>query len=329
MRVTLLTVVGLALSECLAAETSSAIRLPPWFRDNAVIPPASKTALFETAYLVVSGEAAGSRLPEVWFSTWPEKLRAKSLEEGSTTSCRRAWQLSTRDLKGDLPAGTRLNLKASLAESAKVPKATITSTNWVVGSVWLLIVDPDRDSHQMPEPTGEALRRVRVLALESGDTWREAEGSWLTLEEAWKRDVPLLSGMPRAFANAIVDQGPGGPIGLILRLKSACELDANIGQKLGGQSGASGSPVTPEFSAGTKACAAANHGTAFGAYVRSQRENERLMAELRKLKREGTVGDPINSDYSKWQYAIPGEEAASRAQGKQPLVPFRVTGVVW
>jgi hypothetical protein len=327
MKVAFVSLIGMVVSRCLAADAGASIRLPPWFGDNAVI---SQIEQAERGQIVVSGSTTGRSRPEMIFSAWPKKaFQTMSLRNSSISEDGYGWQLASSKLNdAPLPSGP-FDVSVSCSEGNRGPRTTIMRTNWLFGSVWLLVVDPDRDSHQMPEPTEEARRRVRVLALEGGNTWRQAGGSWLNLNEAYRQKLPLLCGLPRAFANAIVDRDTSTTIGIVLRRSSAWRPGETIGERIGNYTETAGSRVTQRFRAGLNAAVAANHGAFSGGYDRFEKEKKRLEETLRQLKREGKVGKAIPKSDLKWQRALPGDQVSNPELGLQPLVPFRVTGVIW
>jgi len=293
--------------------------LPPWFGDNAVILPAEPTRLFETKSVVFHGESSDPRRVKVLLSAWPtDKLSAEADGEPDPRGGLAPWRISTRALSPRLPLGLSFNLTVSLPPRGKNLGTLLATTNLAVGQVWVLGVDPTRDSHELPKLSEAARQRVRVLSLE-GDSWNRATGTWLTAEEAERRQLVSFCGLPRAFANALATQG-APIIGLILRPMSSLGLDAIKGSDLDRSNRVLAPTGSPPFAAGLEAAFDANGVPGLGALDRFERARADHISALTELKREGDPGGSFPGAPWRWQRYLPGESA--------PL-PFRVTGVIW
>lgn len=307
-----------------SAEPAPVLRLPGWFCDNAVLLPAEPTGLFAPKTVVLAGEASDPKAVKVVLSAWPtDRLSAEANGEPAPRGGLAPWQISTRKLSETLAPGLNFNLTVTLPPRGKLAGTALFATNLAVGQVWVLGINPARDSHELPELSPAARQRVRVLAWD-GDTWDEATGPWLTAEAAERGRLAAFGGLPRAFANAIVRQGAYGEgtqvIGLILRPLSALRLTAQQGADLDRGSRVLAPPGSPQFAAGIEAGFEANGAPGFGAADRFARARANYLAALTEQKREGNPGTAFPVVPWKWQRYLAGESAP---------VPFRVTGVIW
>ena len=87
-------------------------------------------------------------------------------------------------------------------------------TNLVVGPLYAVHVDVKRDTHELPELSAEALRRVRLLIL-SNDLNSASDARWIPASEAVERSLPAFCGMPRALAERLV-LAHAGVVGMVI-----------------------------------------------------------------------------------------------------------------
>ena len=302
------------------------IRLPPWFSDGAVIPPAEPAEFFQSGAPVFSGWATDPKGLRARLSLWPDETFAIDPNEAlGVADGIRAWGLFTRHFSASrherLTNGQTFGVTFGVPARGKSWAGSLTRTNVAVGPVWLLAIKPSHDSHELPALSSAARTRVRVLWLE-GDSWARAQGSWQTGAEAERQGLRGFGGLPRAFANALVAQSSDDHqlVGLVLCSPELLKFGDVQGTDLERSTFSLGVPELPALKPGLAAAHAANTAPGFGAVERYRRAKRDYLAQLTELKREGIPGEPFPAAPWTWRRFQAGESRQ---------VPFRVTGVLW
>ncbi len=311
-----------------AAAQSDIVAVPPWCSDNAVIESFTEPkGLFgKPRFTLLSVFSPTAADLEITSSLWPGKRieldKAKSPPKPGWTG----WEFNTKDLslrqREVLGVGTKFEASFSHKARGQATPDLLHLTNLVMGQVWVLFVDPDHDSHDLPPLSVAARAQVRVLPLE-GKSWTEMRGLWVSAAAAEQEEMPLFCGLPRSFANEMVKTGVNThseiPVGIILvssRLQpptspEAIELFApGVLDPKSGQL---------ESAALISALEAARK-SVNESRSRFSRAVERENARLTELKREGQVGGGLLLPPVWWRKIVAGDQAD---------LPVRVSGVVW
>ncbi len=325
----------------LAAADATAIRLPPWYGDNAVLVAAERTKDNEPDLTLIYGWSRGTSRPKVRFSTWPKvPVEAGFDERARRNDPERRWVLTSSRLDfrsaQSLAPGMAFSLQVEPGSSPS--EDSLTVTNLAVGQVWILAVNPELDRHHPEELTPLARQRVRVLVLE-GNSWDAMKGQWLTGDRLATNAPAAFSGLPRAFANRLSDprnsNGAKDPIGLVLvpssfvraTLAKAVREPNRAGFLVGSTFLGANERRDPVLAAASDAALLANSDAQTGARARYERAEAEHLARLTELKREGRLGEPFGKDHQEWTRLLP--LSGPRLSGDPNLVPFRATGLIW
>ena len=322
----LVTLLMLLLAGTAFAADPGVVRLPPWFGDGAVIPPAEPTEFYHSGTVMFSGWSTDPKGMKARFSVWPDDPLAVDTDEaGGSIDGLRPWRLTTRRFSASrherLADGQMFGVAFGVPGHGKTFAVSQTLSNVAVGPVWVLAVKPSRDSHEVPALSPAARTRVRVLWLQ-GESWPRAQGSWLTAAEAEHQGVRGFGGLPRAFANALVAQSSDDHpvVGLVLCSPELLHLDDRQGGELDRSATSVSVPDSPTLTVGLTAARVANAAPGSGATERYQRAKSDYLARLTELKREGIPGEPFPVAPWTWRRYMAGDSNP---------VPFRVTGVLW
>ena len=117
----------------------------------------------------------------------------------------------TADEKRHIQDGQLFDLE--VLPKKKAPPLVLL-TNLVVGPLYAVHVDVKRDTHELPELSAEALRRVRLLIL-SNDVSPASDARWILASEAVERSLPAFCGMPRALAERLM-RAHAGAVGMVI-----------------------------------------------------------------------------------------------------------------
>lgn len=306
---------------------SGSITVAPWSSDNAVIETFTETKGFfgKPKFTLLSVLAQSTADLVITSPLWPgdhiELDKPKAQPRPGWTG----WEFNTKDLslkqRESLGVAPTFDIALAFKERGKVAPPVLRLTNLVMGQVWLLFVDPDRDSHELPRLSYAARARVRVLPL-VGNTWADLRGQWVSAAAAEQQSVPMFCGLPRTFVNELlagVNDPAQLPIGIILvssQLKpptSPKALELFVSGLVDVQT------ELAESTAFAKAVVAAQK-AAIETKSRFRRAEAKEMDRLTELKREGLAGDVRLTSRVSWQKMVAGDQVD---------LPVRVTGVVW
>lgn len=319
----------------LAGADGSTFRLPPWFSDNAVVVPTDRTRSSDPAVLLLDGWTRSRKAPLLRLEPWPKNPVGTSIDDRARASDpERRWYILSSQLDYEPDQNLRRGMNFSLRiEAGNKPGDDLrTVANLAIGPVWLLGMDAARDRYHPPKLTPAALRRIRVLSLDSLKP-ESAAGEWIFGEALRTNAPPLFTGLARAFANQIVDdridQGRHDTVGLVLLPTRA--LNAVLAN------GPEGKPVRgyrfeqpqsdPLVLAGLNAAMMANSHEIIGARRRVELARKEHRERLTELKREGKTDAPFVADHPEWNRLQP--IASPKSTTLPNLLPFRVTGILW
>jgi len=213
---------------------ADAVQVPPWYRSGAVLArPQDRAA----AVLARAKERSDALLARAKERSTPDEaliqgtvtadlgLRARLVGakgNGLTVDIplhqRGPWEnwsillaKFTDEEKGHIQDGQFFDLEVS---PKKKRPPLVLLTNLVVGPLYAVHVDVKRDTHELPELSAEALRRVRLLIL-SNDLNPASDARWMPASEAVERNLPAFCGMPRALAERLV-RAHAGVVGMVI-----------------------------------------------------------------------------------------------------------------
>lgn len=194
------------------SDAEQAIRVPPWYRSGAVLAPLEDAT--GTNRVLVAGTVGGNlklRCTLVGPKGHGLTVDGVQWEKGPW----RSWLIYTRRFAKERRPRQNEPFELQLVpESKKFRNQALTLTNLVLGPLYVVHVDPARDSHEMPAVSEAVRRQVRILVLRDGEK-ADADAQWMTAAEAADRNVPEFCGMPRALAERLVT-GRSGAAGLVI-----------------------------------------------------------------------------------------------------------------
>ncbi|MCC7375340.1 MAG: hypothetical protein IT581_11860 [Verrucomicrobiales bacterium] len=305
-----------AVLPAVQAEDPFDVRVLPWFGDNAVLatdqakadPSSGRDSLLE-------GDASSRRILR-WSTTlepglWNDPSRGYA---SSYTRQGQPWSIEWTDFsraaRQPLREGTPVDLLLGrrLKDRSVVPIMQVT--NLVVGSVWVLRVNPKFDSHEMPEIHPATRSRVRILPLDHGFD-PSFKCHWLSADEA--RHSRLFCGMPRVFANALASSphrslNGSSIIGLVLCESSSAPPNTERAHSISSWSHDEGEGIHLGLADIADAINQANDSPTSGAAAR-----------LEKDRFEGKVTPDLVADKERWTLITVGDN---------PALPFRTSGVI-
>jgi hypothetical protein len=316
----ILTGLGPALSS-LAANPMD-LELNGWCADNAVIPMGEHLLGEIRGDEWLSGFARypGVRSLRVIVSLDPDRVLEPTFSRPTKDKPDRvAWKLETgsdsrRALKSAFAGAT---FELSFTSEARGQRASVlrTVTNLAVGPVWVMVVDPNRDSIDLPPITEKVRDRIRILPLMGAGAMSSAR--WVTAREAEK--MSIFCGVPRAFANELAGKvgDHGGAIGLVLCTYRLAVNELSPGRALSGWQ-SQGREGTPALRSAVAAAYEADVGLVSSADARNFRAGIAHTNELLDLKREGLVGEAFVPPIPRLGWVHPGG---------QPGLPMAVSGL--
>lgn len=317
------------------------IELPPWYGNQAVLPPVFAGAM-ESPGTEVYGFTGPtvSRLKLRFDSVPPMDISPEKSEAGRKISWHDGdyrpqakssyYRISVDDFRSEKPglreSGSTFSVSILGPKKGMLAGTNILVTNLTVGPVWLMLVDPRRDSINMEALTPAARSRIRVLSF-SGSSLLESKGTWISGDVADRMGTRLLCGKVRFWANRVISNpryaNNSVTLGLVLlelpdEMKERDRIvDSHKGFDLIPGLSPASFALEPDMVAGLEALQDAES----DAKLRFERSQSNYTAHLIQLKREGKIGDasPVQ-DWHRW---------TRFSDGKRSDLPFRVTGVVW
>lgn len=202
----------------LAAPAAEApVRVPPWYGHSAVLAPGLCSA--RDNVLVAGQVETGCRFTG-GFVVLPDRTsklpasRSESRARWSDWSLRYDPNFSKDDCQA-LAAAPTFDTRLEFRGTGIKSETPLVLTNQTMGPVWVLYVNPDIDTHELPPLSELARTRVRVLSLTNGFDGSRG-GRWVPASEAEAGGDTLFCGLPRGFANRLASTESRRFMGLIL-----------------------------------------------------------------------------------------------------------------
>ena len=308
---------------------SEELEVHPWCGHNAVLPMGrvdfDRSARREWLSGSLSGSLAKDRDREirVGLSIRPKEwVEPRFSEPLGRNTAARTWKLeSWHDLVPEsLTPGTPFNIRLAIKPRRSEPETVLEITNVVAGPVWVVLVQPELDQHDLPPISEAADLRVRLLPLERlGGGWTSP--GWISPRSA-STLTNHFCGLPRALAEQLAKSAPKTTIyGLVLvqagNLSVAPQARGEF--DVGAWQPTDRSETHSYLVDFISAAKSSNFAPEFGASVRHNNLQLRHLAILADLKREGILGEEFNKPVTRWNRFIPGDSDA---------LPFRIHGIV-
>jgi hypothetical protein len=300
-----LAVALLALADRARALAADAVWIPPWFDSNAVLlAPMQYRKPSQRTYPFISGKLQGRIDLTVQFFPGPDVKQdtddLRFLDKPSNGWSDWSLDLASLNQREWEAIQTESGFGARIfKKSEKTPLLTLT--NLVFGQVHAVHVDPQRDSHELPEVSARARAQVRILILTNGAADRP-QGRWMPLAEAVDRRIPELCGLPRALAETLIQTDPR-PLGIVILPDAAAAPPGSVDLPI----------RSPYWQA------ARQPDSPISAENRKNRRHQRELLERIRKKDEGIVvaETPVPATWSRI------------LDGPRTKLPFPVTAEVW
>jgi hypothetical protein len=299
---------------------AAAVQVPVWYGSGAVL--ARAVDYPSTNRVLVAGEAAAKLELEARLVGGPDDgiyIDFRQWQKGPW----RPWSLllvrMTDAQEEHIAPGRPFQLELA---PKKKPFPPLLLTNLVVGPLYAVHVDPKRDSHEMPDVSPEVLRRVRLLIL-SHDLDPDTGMGWVSASEALERRLPEFCGMPRAFAERLVQAHPE-EIGMVIirddRPMATSKSSAAVQAVVGVDRSRYPAPLTAAselvWDAVTGKTAPFDRISAYARYDR------RLASDIRKAQEARYEGKTTEIHDTLYRWTRIADGAHSR-------LPFAVTAEIW
>jgi hypothetical protein len=302
------------------------VQFHAWYGDNAVLATDQWPTRPSGRRVSLTGQVTEpSRLR--WSTSFNpgEWARASTARGPWIPADGRAWALGRshfgRDAFRGLRSGVPFDLILAERGRDRDIHPVVQATNVVVGTVWLLVVNPGPDSHELPSLTPMARERIRVLPLDSGFIPLGRQ-RWLAPVEA--EHARLFCGLPRAFANSlakepVAETGGLATMGLVLCKASDAPSITKAARSISRWAHDQGEGILSGFGAVARAINCANDDVEQGARARFERAKAAWEQRSAESRFEGKVYPNPVAAVERWTLVAIGDD---------PALPFRMTGIV-
>ncbi len=299
------------------------LRVPPWYRSNAVLAQPSKP--LDSKRLLIGGQVYMSHKLKAQLEGAPGgglHVDNGRYEKGNWKTWMVRMNRFTRAENAFLDEHPSFDVTVKHRRAPKSGASGLTLTNLCLGPLFAVHVDPERDSFDLPECGPAVLSRVRVLILTNGvDPTSSAQ--WMTAAEAVQRKLPGFCGMPRALAERLV-RWHDGHVGLVILARSGVDRPPGNGRALVEVLGSNRSRHPAWFVSLAELVSDAVTGKAppfnqISASARYERRYAAAEQTAKEARREGREV-PVSVDLYRWSHISRGDRSA---------LPFAVTAEVW